>query len=727
MVQKWNWVVGILATVHASSSTDDSPFKSVIQHWRFNKQFLFPSEFQNAEAETDWIPILQNFLTPIEGNISVQCRADSLLYMSELNGFPIGASWAYKMFDASAKLLQPSLLQGNLKQLGSFDSCLEVEAPNFIGKHCTFSFQDPNWMGGGAREFEQYTAKYQHLKRKLREEEPSLLQYMTLGRCIPDSCSEADLKASLAVFMNETQITGSPYVLNCHSNSPKDATKPTTGDYFMFTIIGLFSIVIIIGTFIDLTIKFFQADIYSERCIQVFQGFSAYSNIVKLFSTNNVRSDSLTCINGIRFISMTWVLLGHSYSNLQGTVPVANLLSMMELDGPIYGSVAFQAVLNAFPSVDTFFFIGATLLAYLTLKELDKTKGGNVQFWIMYYAHRYIRLTGVYLIVIGLLATVFKYFATGPQSVLVLTSAESCQQSWWVNALYINNIYPQFDMSQPWCLGQTWYMANDMQFFIISPIFIYAMWKMPIAGLIISSAGLLAGTIIPMVIVWKRGFPISVGFLSATSGGIEYFMDFYIVPWCRFQPYICGLMFGYLLHYLRDEPKLKINPIFITWIWATAGAIGAVVIYGLYPYVDDFMLTQNAGSLAARVAYNGLHRLAWSVCIGWVILACVKGQGGPINSILSWPAWIPLARLSYCIYLVHIDVIAYFASIITFTVYSSHSLALYWNIAMLCFSTFVAFIIVIMFEMPLAHIEKVAFASIGIGRYPNVKTYPKDI
>ena len=586
-----------------------------------------------------------------------------------------------------------------------------------------------DWFGDGAREFEQYTAKYQHLNRKLREEQPSLLQYMTLGRCIPDSCSKADLKASLAVFMNDTQITGTPYVLNCHSNSPEDAIETTPGDYFMFSIIGMISIVIIIGTFIDLTIKFFQADIYSERCIQVFQGFSAYSNIVKLFSTNNVRSDSLTCINGIRFISMTWVLLGHSYSNLQGAVPVANLLSMLELDGPIYGNVAFQAVLNAFPSVDTFFFIGATLLAYLTLKELDKTKGGNVQFWIMYYVHRYIRLTGVYLIVMGLIATVFKYFATGPQSLLVLTSVESCQQSWWVNALYMNNIYPQIDSSKPWCLGQAWYMANDMQFFIISPIFIYAMWKRPITGLFISSAGLLAGTIIPMIIVWKRDFPISMGFLSFTdsSAAIEYLMDFYIVPWCRFQPYICGLMFGYLLHYLRDQPKLKINPIFITWIWAIAGAIGAVVIYGLYPYVDDFMITQKAGSLAARVAYNGLHRLAWSVCIGWVILACVKGQGGPINSILSWPAWIPLARLSYCIYLVHMDVIAYFTSIITFTVYFSHSLALYWNIAMLCFSTFVAFIIVIMFEMPLAHIEKVAFASIGIGRYPNVKTYPKDI
>ena len=34
-----------------------------------------------------------------------------------------------------------------------------------------------------------------------------------------------------------------------------------------------------------------------------------------------------------------------------------------------------QVIENGFPSVDSFFFIGATLLAYLTLKELDKKQG----------------------------------------------------------------------------------------------------------------------------------------------------------------------------------------------------------------------------------------------------------------------------------------------------------------------------------------------------------------
>ena len=59
--------------------------------------------------------------------------------------------------------------------------------------------------------------------------------------------------------------------------------------------------------------------IYS-RCIFLFSGtiekvllsFSVYLNGVKILSTNQA-SGSLSAVNGIRFLSMAWVILGHSY------------------------------------------------------------------------------------------------------------------------------------------------------------------------------------------------------------------------------------------------------------------------------------------------------------------------------------------------------------------------------------------------------------------------------
>jgi len=442
---------------------------------------------------------------------------------------------------------------------------------------------------------------------------------------------------------------------------------------------------------------------------QTIQGFSAYSNTIKIFSTENISKDSLNCVNGIRFLSMTWVLISHGYSQFGSSMPIKNLLYLGDAHGPVYGNLAFQAILNGFPSVDTFFFIGATLLSYIALKELDKTKGGTYQFWIMYYIHRYIRLTGVYALIIGVTATLVKYFAYGPYSILVNYEINNCKKDWWTNILYINNLKWVSD-TQPMCMPVSWYLANDMQFFLISPLIIYPIWRYPAFGLGAGILWLIAGTIIPIMIVYFNDFPLSVSFMTGET--FSYYSNFYVVPWCRFQPYVTGILFGWLLHKMRSQQKLQLSSFVVIWIWAAVGAIGSAVVYGLFPYQQEFGESMNralVGSPAVRITYNGLHRLCWSVCLSWVILACVKGAGGPINHILSWNAWIPLARMSYCIYLVHYTVISYITSLPSFSVSFSHPLGIFWVLALMSMSIFVAYIAVILFEAPIVTVEKILF------------------
>jgi peptidoglycan/LPS O-acetylase OafA/YrhL len=152
-----------------------------------------------------------------------------------------------------------------------------------------------------------------------------------------------------------------------------------------------------------------------------------------------------------------------------------------------------------------------------------------------------------------------------------------------------------------------------------------------------------------------------------------------------------------------------------------AGTVGALVIYGLHPYEGETLNPDSDISMTLRVTYGGLHRIAWSVCLGWVILASVKHAGGPVNSILSWHAWVPLARLSYCIYLVHLKVMPFTMSLPSFSVHYTHALGVYWVLAMLCLSIFVAYIMVILFEAPIVHLEKIVFALLGVGSLPKAK------
>ena len=58
-----------------------------------------------------------------------------------------------------------------------------------------------------------------------------------------------------------------------------------------------------------------------------------------------------------------------------------------------FEAYSMQAITNGFPSVDSFFLVSGTLMAYLTLKEFDRIKGNvwTPVFWPMFYIHRYLR------------------------------------------------------------------------------------------------------------------------------------------------------------------------------------------------------------------------------------------------------------------------------------------------------------------------------------------------
>jgi len=674
------------------------------------------------------LQFLQNFLTPLQGDISTECRNHSQIYIDQLNSinsFMAGEDWALKMFDASAKLPAKGFQNGVpmwLKALGNYKSCLEVETVDFKGKHCLF-----NMVGGGtamrnqrrhpAQPIHQLSPALRSLQKVVPPEAYSFLQ-AHIGRCIPSTCTKRDLGESLKVvlmdlFEGVPEVESVvPIVLNC--NSEDDTVTLEAADYIMIVVLVILGTLVLTGTVVDLCLQI-NEKLVSETLRLRFLNFSAITNTKKIFNTQ-AHPESITCINGIRFISMSWVLMSHAYSSFQGMLPIDNSGVMIDPQGPVVGSMAFQVIENGFPSVDSFFLIGATLLAYLTLKELDRKQGGDFKFWAMFYVHRYIRLTAVYAFCILFTVSLRKYFNSGPQSYInELYDIDACKKGWWSNLLYINNLEHYFWDQPAMCLGQSWYLANDMQFYIVSPLFLYPLWRFPLVGTLITLVGLVGATVTPILVAYYKdlGYSISLAGVDFET----YIYEFYYVPWCRFQPYVLGLLLGFLLHRMRGTRKLPVSPHISVWIWAVMGAIGASVVYGLFDATVEYYTTFATAmddTLAYRVAYNGLHRLAWSVCMFWLVLACFKGAGGPVNTFLSWSFWTPLAKLSYCIYLVHMSVMNYFGSIVPFTMHFTHALAVYWVLAMLCFSVFVAYILSVLVELPAVHLEKLAFGYLGI-------------
>jgi len=290
-----------------------------------------------------------------------------------------------------------------------------------------------------------------------------------------------------------------------------------------------------------------------------------------------------------------------------------------------------------------------------------------------------------------------------------------------MNLLYINNFASDvYGPAKADCVNVSWYMAVDMQYFILTPIFLTIIWKKPIAGYITSALLLAAGAASQITFTVRDN--------EFFHGGFGY----YVKPWNRSQPYVVGLLLGYILHRMRNQPTLRIQPIMNLWIWMIMSTIACTVLYGVTQWniVSDPTIALpcqpceeecEKPSLVVRAIFNGFAKIGWSVPLAWVILACVKGQGGPINSILSWSAWVPLARVQYCVYLLHRSIIYIINSQTEYLVRYSHLLLTMQDLAILTITTGVAFLFVILFEAPIVQLEKLVFGCLGVGKMPQKK------
>ena len=65
-------------------------------------------------------------------------------------------------------------------------------------------------------------------------------------------------------------------------------------------------------------------------------------------------------------------------------------------------------------------------------------------------------------------------------------------------------------------------------------------------------------------IAWDKDYPPSAMFQAPDDGYME---NYYVVPWVRIQPYLMGMVLGFILFKLRKTEKLKMHSIAVTWCW----------------------------------------------------------------------------------------------------------------------------------------------------------------
>ncbi|XP_052271263.1 nose resistant to fluoxetine protein 6-like [Dreissena polymorpha] len=625
-------------------------------------------------------------------NVSFQCFNDTAKILVDLEN---KEDYAEKFFDAEAKI-PPGILEGQTAWTGDYQECLSIK-----------SYRTKN-----AHNSHQFAGKYFTVSYKKR---------LFLGICMPNSCDKNNVQELLGTVVPTADISG-VYTT--------DRNKIDTSTIMAFVVLSIILAIVIIGTAVDYFETMYNKHLQESKIngytqideqlsentglladkkgydkstfrgtlLKVLQSFSIFNNTRKLMSTETANGP-LACLNGLRVISMWWVIQGHTYGFT--TLVLKNPLFVYSTVIPRF---SFQAILNGTYSVDTFFFLSGLLVCYLALKELSER--GRIN-WFYYILHRYWRLTPVYAICLMFFTTIYRLLVSGPFHWVALDpdgplyhAVEQCRNYWWSNLLYINNLYPNY--GQDGCFAWAWYLANDMQFYIaLSPWVIILLHRYRKRG-IAFCLFLIVSSIASKCIVADYYEMNQQGQVTKHTDEKWAKSDpLYTKPYARWSVYIVGMLTGYFLHYTKCQ--MRMNKL-VTWLgWALSIAMGMSVIYGLYYY------NSHPGTVMGKTGtlfYLSCARTTWAVALAWLVIACATGHGGWINNILKWKFWAPMGRLTYTAYLIHPMILfGYYLNLLSPLEYTDITMV-YMFIGNLILSYAGAYIVSMAFEAPMMNLEK---------------------
>ncbi|XP_049267830.1 nose resistant to fluoxetine protein 6 [Rhipicephalus sanguineus] len=123
----------------------------------------------------------------------------------------------------------------------------------------------------------------------------------------------------------------------------------------------------------------------------------------------------------------------------------------------------------------------------------------------------------------------------------------------------------------------------------------------------------------------------------------------------------------------------------------------------------DWNINGERASETKRMVTAFIDRILWSVCIAWFWFTCTTGRGGFVNRFLSWNGFVPLGRLSFGVYLIHLPFYNLMHRISRERRFFSHFVLVSNCFVVLVWSYILSYILCVTCELPTAHLEKLVF------------------
>jgi len=289
--------------------------------------------------------------------------------------------------------------------------------------------------------------------------------------------------------------------------------------------------------------------------------------------------------------------------------------------------------------------------------------------------------------------TLTPHMVTGPMKYQYRgAKTDLCLEYWWTNLLYINNFVPKSSGKQ--CMGWTWFLANDFQFYIFTPLIATLFRRNRLASWVTISVL----SVICLILNWVLTDHYNLGPMNPNDD--QFNSIIYNKPYCRMLAYLQGIAVAFLLQYEGiDLTK-----------WRIVRYVGYIACFGL-TFSPVYLTTSfwEAGQKWPKIKnlmFITFSRAGFVLGIMFVMYAMHRKHGYVLRKVLSSYMWVFLARLTYTAYLLHpiIIFVQYFSTTQIFHYTPLFAATHYITNIVLAFSLGLVFHLAV--EKPTANLEK---------------------
>ncbi|XP_022670131.1 O-acyltransferase like protein-like isoform X2 [Varroa destructor] len=618
-----------------------------------------------------------------EIEIGADCTAAMFKFFLELRKL---TPWALRMADASGKP-PAGLLEGTLALIGSYDECLSTVAwkhsddvhssrgrrdtnaqsknssassepatnddsdPAFVGSYCTLQMA-PNF--DFIELFHNHTHAIDLLGSYLSSDQvaektlriPGSHVSYRVGLCVPSACTKDDIDRVVQHLLKDVDFQGS--VTRCEI---REEVPVSNLQMAIMATAAICLILVTLGTLLetccgieDVARNAKEAALNGTELdsllVRLVRCFSLQGNLSELLGLSSSRISNLAVLDGIRSLSMLWVIFGHTYFFVENVQPFRSILNGHQVHT---GNIIMASILNFTLSVDSFFLLSGLLIMYSNWREFEFT--GTMKI-LPFICNKYWRMLPGLMATMGILF-LLPLFGDGPFWKDVLDNEITlCESKWWTNLIFMNNVFNNQEM----CLVATWYLACAFQFVLLAPLLVIPLYRSFLRGFIVNFLFILGGSVLTAGVTFLYNLPPGMIFFPDLNMLVEICSKVYQKPYNHVGPFCVGILLGYAI---RKHRNMYISKWTQFVLWTTSAISCTAILVVAYPW------NQRLPPQPVATVYAATHRVIWSLGISWLIFACISGKGGPVAAVLSWGGFGVLGRLAYLGYLIHPLLILY--------------------------------------------------------------------